>query len=48
MNSGQGYLTKNLNQSFQDQLNYLQILEQLAPLEVAKQHLPADIIDILE
>ena len=36
------------NQSFQDQLNSLQILEQLAPLELAKQHLPADIIDILE
>ena len=26
----------------------MQILEQLAPLELAKQHLPADIIDILE
>ena len=39
---------KLLNQSFQDQLNSLQILEQLAPLELAKQHLPADIIDILE
>ena len=37
-----------LNQSFRDQLNSLQILEQLAPLELAKQHLPADIIDILE
>ena len=37
-----------LNQSFQDQLNSLQILEQLAPLELAKQHLLADIIDILE
>ena len=37
-----------LNQSFQDQLNSLQILEQLAPLELAKQHLPADIIDIQE
>ena len=37
-----------LNQSFQDQLNSLQILEQLAPLELAKQHLPTDIIDILE
>ena len=36
------------NQSFQDQLSSLQILEQLAPLELAKQHLPADIIDILE
>ena len=38
---------KLLNQSFRDQLNSLQILEQLAPLELAKQHLPADIIDIL-
>ena len=39
---------KLLNQSFQDQLNSLQILEQLAPLELAKQHLLADIIDILK
>ena len=39
---------KLLNQSFWDQLNSLQILEHLAPLELAKQHLPADIIDILE
>ena len=39
---------KLLNQSFWDQLNSLQILEQLAPLELAKQHLPADIIDILK
>ena len=39
---------KLLNQSFQDQLNSLQILEQLAPLELAKQHLPTDIIYILE
>ena len=39
---------KLLNKSFQDQLNSLQILKQLAPLEFAKQHLPADIIDILE
>ena len=36
-----------LNQSFRDQLNSIQILEQLMPLELAKQHLPADIIDIL-
>ena len=28
-------------------MNSIQILEQLAPLELAKQHLPADIIDIL-
>ena len=39
---------KLLNQSFWDQLNSLQILEQLAPLELARQHLLADIIDILE
>ena len=39
---------KLLNQSFWDQLNSLQILEQLTPLELAKQHLLADIIDILE
>ena len=39
---------KLLNQSFWDQLNSLQILEQLAHLELAKQHLLADIIDILE
>ena len=37
-----------LNQSFTDQLNSIQILEQLAPLQLAKQHLPADIINILE
>ena len=39
---------KLVNQSFKDQLNSLQILEQLALLELAKQHLLADIIDILE
>ena len=38
---------KLLNQSFWDQLNSLKILEQLAPLELAKQHLLANIIDIL-
>ena len=37
-----------LNQSFMDQLNSIQILEQLAPLQLTKQHLPADIIDILK
>ena len=31
-----------------DQLNSIQILEQLAPLQLAKEHLPGDIIDILE
>ena len=37
-----------LNQSFNDQLNLIQILEQLVPLQLAKEHLPGDIIDILE
>ena len=37
-----------LNESSTDQLNSIQILEQLVPLQLAKQHLPADIIDILE
>ena len=39
---------KQLNQSFNDQVNSIQILEQLAPLQLAKEHLPGDIIDILE
>ena len=37
-----------LNQSFNDQLNSIQILKQLAPLQLAKEHLPGDIVDILE
>ena len=37
-----------LNQSFNDQLNSIQILKQLAPLQLAKDHSPGDIIDILE
>ena len=37
-----------LNQFFNNQLNLIQILEQLAPLQLAKEHLPGDIIDILE
>ena len=37
-----------MNQSFNDQLNLIQILEQLAPLQLAKEHLPGDIVDILE
>ena len=37
-----------LNQSFTDHLNSIQILEQLVLLQLAKQHLPVDIIDILE
>ena len=37
-----------LNQSFNDQLNSIQILEQLAPLQLVKEHLPGDIIVMLE
>ena len=37
-----------LNQSFNDQLNSIKILEQLAPLQLEKEHLSGDIIDILE
>ena len=37
-----------LNQSFNNQLNSVQILEQLAPLQLAKEHLPGNIVDILE
>ena len=37
-----------LNQSFTDQLNSIQILEQLTSLQLAKKHLPGDIVDILE
>ena len=37
-----------LNQSFNDHFNSIQILEQLAPLQLAKEHLPGDILDILE
>ena len=37
-----------MNQSFNDRLNSIQILEQLAPLQLAKDHLLGDIIDILE
>ena len=37
-----------LNQSFNDQLNSIQILEQLAHLHLVKEHLPGDIVNILE
>ena len=37
-----------LNQSFNNQLNSIQILEQLAPLQLVKEHLPGNIVDILE
>ena len=39
---------KLLQESFVEQLNSLQTLEQLAPLNAAKEHLPKDIINILE
>ena len=37
-----------MNQSFNDQLNSIQILIQIAPLQLAKDHLPGNMIDILE
>ena len=39
---------KLLQESFVEQLNSLQSLDQLAPLTVAKEHLPKDVINILE
>ena len=39
---------KLFQESFVEQLNSLQILDQLAPLKAANEHLPKDIINILE
>ena len=39
---------KLLQKSFVEQLNSLQTLKQLAPLKAAKEHLPKDIINIVE
>ena len=39
---------KMLQESFVEQLNSLQILDKLVPLKAAKEHLPKDIINILE
>ena len=39
---------KMLQKTFVEQLNSLQTLEQLVPLKAAKEHLPKDIINILE
>ena len=39
---------KLLQESFMEQLNALQSLDQLAPLTIAKEHLPTDIIKMLE
>ena len=37
-----------LNNSFMEQLNCIQSLQQIAPLHAVKEHLPKDIITILE
>ena len=39
---------KLLQDSFIEQLNAIQALEQLAPLHAAREHLPQDIVKILE
>ena len=41
-------IEKLLNQSFTEQLNYIQALQQISPLHSAREHLPQDIIRILE
>ena len=41
-------IEKLLNDSFTEQLNYIQALQQIAPLHSAREHLPQDIIRILE
>ena len=38
---------KLLQESFVEQLNSLQILDQLVPLKAAKEHLPKDIINVM-
>ena len=44
-----GILVKQLlKSSFMEQLHYIQSLQQIAPLHAAKEHLPKDIITILE
>ena len=39
---------KLLNESFTEQFNYIQALQQIAPLHCTGEHLPQDIITILE
>ena len=39
---------KLLQDSFPEQLNSIQALEQLAPLHAAREHLPQDIVEILK
>ena len=41
-------IKKLFNESFTEQLNYIQALQQIAPLHSAREHLPQDIIRILE
>ena len=41
-------IKKLLNNSFTEQLNYIQALQQISPLCSAREHLPQDIIRILE
>ena len=41
-------IEKLLNDSFTEQLNYIQALQQIAPLHSTREHLPQDIIRILE
>ena len=41
-------IEKLLNESFTEQLNYIQALQQIAPLHSAREHLLQDIIRILE
>ena len=41
-------IEKILNESFTEQLNYIQILQQIVPLHSTREHLPQDIIRILE
>ena len=45
---GRAPTQKLLQESFPEQLDTLQALDQLAPLTAAKEHLPGDIINILE
>ena len=41
-------IEKLLNKSFTEQLNYIQALQQIVPLHSMREHLPQDIIRILE
>ena len=41
-------IEKLLNNSLTEQLNYIQALQQITPLHSAREHLPQDIIRILE